>query len=82
MAVDKGRNRGAAFLGRDTGALQAGSGCLLLPAAENSSTTPQQTIRVSIQSLCVSVQELRTAVPSLVYGRLEFLVDMGFAEKN
>ncbi|EYC20718.1 hypothetical protein Y032_0021g388 [Ancylostoma ceylanicum] len=46
--VDKGRHRGAAFLGRDRRAVHAGSGCLLLPAAENSRATPQQTTRASV----------------------------------
>ncbi|EYB84769.1 hypothetical protein Y032_0310g2097 [Ancylostoma ceylanicum] len=41
--VDKERDSGASFLGRDTGALQAGPGSLLLPAAENSSATQQHT---------------------------------------
>ncbi|EYC00145.1 hypothetical protein Y032_0117g635 [Ancylostoma ceylanicum] len=54
--VDKRRDRGEAFLGRDTGALHARSGCLLLLAADN-------------QSVCVSAQERRAAVPPLVYGR-------------
>ncbi|EYC44381.1 hypothetical protein Y032_0463g1914 [Ancylostoma ceylanicum] len=39
-AADKERDRGAAFLGRDTEALHTRSGCLLLPAAENSCATP------------------------------------------
>ncbi|EYC27841.1 hypothetical protein Y032_0008g211 [Ancylostoma ceylanicum] len=63
--VDKVRDRGAMFPGRDAGALHAGSGCLLLPAAENSSATPRP---------CVSAQERRAAVPPLVCGRSQSIL--------
>ncbi|EYB93107.1 hypothetical protein Y032_0186g1080 [Ancylostoma ceylanicum] len=78
MIVDKGRDRSAAFLGRDTGALHAGFDCLFLPAAENSSATPQQTTRASMQSPCVSAQERRAVAPPFVCGRLEFTVRVFF----
>ncbi|EYC28843.1 hypothetical protein Y032_0007g3455 [Ancylostoma ceylanicum] len=48
-AVDKGRDSDSAFLGRDTGARHAGSGCLLPPAAENLSVLSQQTTRASLR---------------------------------
>ncbi|EYC05715.1 hypothetical protein Y032_0080g1328 [Ancylostoma ceylanicum] len=80
-ALDKGRDRGAVFFGRDTEALHAGSGCLLLPAAENSSATPQQTTRASAQSPCVSAEERCAAVRPLVYDRLEFTVFAAFLAK-
>ncbi|EYB81286.1 hypothetical protein Y032_0387g455 [Ancylostoma ceylanicum] len=72
--VDKGRDHGVAFLGRDTGALHACSGCLLLPAALKPSATPQQTTRASMRSPCVSAQERCAGVQLLVYGRLGFAV--------
>ncbi|EYC45525.1 hypothetical protein Y032_0425g1240 [Ancylostoma ceylanicum] len=62
---EKGRGRGAEFLGRDAEALHACSGCPLLPAAEKSSATQQQTTRASMQNLCVSGQERRAAVRPL-----------------
>ncbi|EYB95265.1 hypothetical protein Y032_0162g3436 [Ancylostoma ceylanicum] len=34
MAVDKGQDRGAGFLGRETGALHAGSGCVSASSRE------------------------------------------------
>ncbi|EYB95881.1 hypothetical protein Y032_0155g3068 [Ancylostoma ceylanicum] len=58
-AVGKGRDRGAAFLGRDTGDLHARSRCLFLPVADNSSTTSQQVTGASMQSTRVSAQERR-----------------------
>ncbi|EYC19786.1 hypothetical protein Y032_0023g717 [Ancylostoma ceylanicum] len=73
-AAEKGRDSGEAFLGTDTEALHAGSGCLLLSAAENSSASPRQTTRASMHSPCVSAQRRRAAVSPLVYTRLEFNV--------
>ncbi|EYB91111.1 hypothetical protein Y032_0210g2137 [Ancylostoma ceylanicum] len=44
-AIDKRRDRGAAFLGTETGALHASSGCLLLPAR---SRQPESACRSSV----------------------------------
>ncbi|EYC21805.1 hypothetical protein Y032_0018g3541 [Ancylostoma ceylanicum] len=70
--VDKGRDRGAAFLGRDARALHAGSGCLLQRGNPVLCCRQKQTTRASMQSPRVSAQERCSAIPPLVCGRLEF----------
>ncbi|EYC31851.1 hypothetical protein Y032_0003g1271 [Ancylostoma ceylanicum] len=50
-AVDKGRNRGAAFLGGETGVQHAGSGCLLLPARVSSCSRQPELARRAPVSL-------------------------------
>ncbi|EYC35490.1 hypothetical protein Y032_1042g3475 [Ancylostoma ceylanicum] len=74
IAVDKGRDRGAAFLGRSTGALHAGSGRLLWRGTRVLCCSQKRTARTSMQSPCVAAQERRAAASALVYGRLEFTV--------
>ncbi|EYC16602.1 hypothetical protein Y032_0033g2744 [Ancylostoma ceylanicum] len=78
MAVDERQYRGAAFLGRDRGALHAGSGCLLQRGTRILCCSQELITRASMQSSCVSAQERRAAVLLRVYGRLEFTVDSGF----
>ncbi|EYB87263.1 hypothetical protein Y032_0266g721 [Ancylostoma ceylanicum] len=71
-SIDKGRDRGAALLCRDTGALHPGSGCLLRRGTQVPCCWQKQTARGSTQGPCVTSQERRAAVPPLVCGRLEF----------
>ncbi|EYB91910.1 hypothetical protein Y032_0200g1682 [Ancylostoma ceylanicum] len=73
-AVDKWRDRSAAFLDRDARALYAGSGFLLRRGTRVPYCRQKQATRASMQSPCVSVQERRIAVPPLVYGLLESTV--------
>ncbi|EYC12142.1 hypothetical protein Y032_0048g1634 [Ancylostoma ceylanicum] len=69
-AVDKGRDCGAAFLGKDTG----GSACWLWLSAAAYCSKQKQTTRASMRSRCVPSQERRAAIAPLVYGNLEFTV--------
>ncbi|EYC21865.1 hypothetical protein Y032_0018g3571 [Ancylostoma ceylanicum] len=74
-----GRRKGARphvgfFFGqRHRGFLQAGSGCLPLPAAQNSSTTQQTTRAIMHSTLRLCLRRPR-AVPPFDYGRLKFTV--------